>query len=212
MGRKRRADRDEIIDAVGLVVREHGLDGLSIEAVAKAAGIGKASVLYDFKSKDALLTAFVERKIRLHGEAVAEIRERHVDGPDATMRALLEYLGGPLSQDDLASGMLVAAAASRNEGFRAFLRDTFAEEISRVEAEAGDPPAALTAYFALHGLLSLECFGFCQIDGDRRRRTLAEIARMMNVQAAAAPADSEPDSPEFSRKNPEFSRKSKVST
>ncbi len=179
MGRKRRADRSEILDAVGHVLRDHGLDGLSIDAVARAAGIGKTSVLYDFGSKDALLAAFVERKIKLHSEAVETLRQSREGESDATMRALVGYAQENGCKDDLVSGMMVAAAASGSEHFRAFLSETLTNEIARVEEEAAAPRRALLAYFALHGLFSLECFGFCRIDEDRRRALLADIAALL---------------------------------
>jgi AcrR family transcriptional regulator len=43
-------------------VRQLGLAGLSIDAVAKEAGISKSSVVYDFRNKNALLAAFIEKK------------------------------------------------------------------------------------------------------------------------------------------------------
>lgn len=201
VGRKRRADRDEIIDAVGLVIGERGLDGLSIDAVAKAAGIGKTSVLYDFKSRDALLAAFVERRIRLHRQAVAALRQTYEHGPDATMRALVEYREGRPARDDLVPGLLVAAAANRNEGFRSFLQEAFTEEMDHVEAESANPDLSLLAYLALKGLMALECFGFCEIEEGRRQRAFAEIAKLMNFPGPVTVTPSESKSPDISRKS-----------
>ncbi|MCX8996075.1 TetR/AcrR family transcriptional regulator [Rhizobiaceae bacterium BDR2-2] len=206
MGRKRRADKEEIIDAVGLVIRESGLDALSIDAVAKAAGIGKASVLYDFKSKDGLLAAFVERTIRLHHEAVDQLRGRYAQCPDTTMRALLEYLQSPESQDDLCNGMLVAAAASGNESFRTFLQQTFLEKMRVVEAEAAAPNTSLIAFLAIHGLFALEHFAFCPLEGDVRIRILNEIGQLLGTGKPLMPAAEAPLS-----NPPELSRKSQVS-
>lgn len=186
MGRRRRADRDEILDAVGAVIRDQGLETLSIEAVARAAGIGKASVLYDFKNREALLVAFVERKIGLHRLALEALRVAHADGANATIRAFLDYTRSPPVQDSLGTGMLVAAAASKNESFRLFLQDSFAREMARIDAESDDSGQAILAYLALHGLRSLECFGFCKLDDEKRARALDDIARMVGAARPAA--------------------------
>ncbi|MCA0255913.1 MAG: TetR/AcrR family transcriptional regulator [Proteobacteria bacterium] len=179
MGRKRRANRDEIIDAVGAVIREQGLDALSIDAVAKVAGIGKTSVLYDFKNRDTLLAAFVERRIRLHRDTVESLRADHAGKPDATMRALLDFVSQPPAQEDLGNGMLVAAAVSRHEGFRTFLAETFASEMRQIEAESANPHRARLCYLTLHGLLALECFGFCRLDEDIRKTTIEDIRELL---------------------------------
>lgn len=204
MGRRRRADRDEILDAVGAVIRDRGLEALSIEAVARAAGIGKASVLYDFGNREALLVAFVERKIGLHRQALEELRAVHAEEPDSILRAFLDYSRSPAAQDGLGTGMLVAAAASGNENFRLFLQKTFAGEVAKIEAEAMDPGRAVLAYLALHGLRSLECFGFCKLDDEKRARALDDIAGLINAAwPAAGPTlpGSEPDTSAFSRKS-----------
>lgn len=179
MGRKRRANRDEIIDAVGVVIRDQGLDALSIDAVARVAGIGKTSVLYDFKNRDNLLAAFVERRVRLHCDTVASLRVAHAHQSDATMRALLDFVGQPPTQEDLGKGMLVAAAVSRHEGFRAFLAETFSNEMRQIEAESAQPRRARLAYLTMHGLLSLECFGFCRLDDDIRKTTIEDIRELL---------------------------------
>lgn len=61
MGRKRLIDQSAILDAAERVVARKGAANLTLDAVAKEAGIGKASVLYDFKSKQALIEAVIDR-------------------------------------------------------------------------------------------------------------------------------------------------------
>ena len=61
MGRKRVIDQEAILDAGEAVVARDGVTGLTLEAVAKQAGISKAAVIYDYKSKQAVIEAIVER-------------------------------------------------------------------------------------------------------------------------------------------------------
>jgi AcrR family transcriptional regulator len=64
MGRKRIISEDRILDAAQYVVAQHGAGQLTIDAVAERAGISKASVLYLYKSKRALMEAIVRRAVR----------------------------------------------------------------------------------------------------------------------------------------------------
>lgn len=63
MGRKRVIDQQAVLDAAERVVGRDGAANLTIDAVAREAGINKASVLYDHKSKQALVEAVVDRAL-----------------------------------------------------------------------------------------------------------------------------------------------------
>ncbi len=62
MPRPRKHDQDDILDAVERVIARDGV--LSLGAVAKEAGVSKATVLYEHTSKRDLLTALVARTIK----------------------------------------------------------------------------------------------------------------------------------------------------
>ena len=55
MGRKRVIDQEQVLDAAQRVVARDGAARLTLDAVAEEAGISKASVIYDYKSKQALI-------------------------------------------------------------------------------------------------------------------------------------------------------------
>jgi AcrR family transcriptional regulator len=61
MPRPRKHDQDDILDAVERVIARDGV--LSLGAVAKEAGVSKATVLYEHTSKRDLLAALVARTI-----------------------------------------------------------------------------------------------------------------------------------------------------
>src|SRR3954470_23063844 len=67
--RTRANSRDRILDAAGEIVGEVGAGKLTLDAVAQRAGLSKGGLLYNFPSKDALLSGMLERMI---GESVAE--------------------------------------------------------------------------------------------------------------------------------------------
>jgi AcrR family transcriptional regulator len=45
------ARREEIVKAAGLVLKQHGLGGTTIEAIAKEAGVDRATIYYYFADK-----------------------------------------------------------------------------------------------------------------------------------------------------------------
>lgn len=76
--------RTRIVDAAGTVFARHGLEGATIELVAREAGVGPATVYRHFGSKDGLITAFAAGwKPRRRVLAAA-------DGPSSDARADVE--------------------------------------------------------------------------------------------------------------------------
>ncbi len=61
MGRKPTISRSRILDLAEEIVRTDGAKALTIDALARAAGISKGGVQYSFASKDDLVRALVER-------------------------------------------------------------------------------------------------------------------------------------------------------
>ena len=61
--RSRSATRESLLNAAGEVVLRSGADALTLDAVAKEAGVSKGGLLYHFPNKDALLTSMVANLI-----------------------------------------------------------------------------------------------------------------------------------------------------
>ncbi|TCI60590.1 TetR/AcrR family transcriptional regulator [Exiguobacterium sp. SH0S2] len=53
--------KQKLLDAATEIIMEHGVHQLTLEEVAKTAGVSKGGLLYHYPSKEALLTAIVER-------------------------------------------------------------------------------------------------------------------------------------------------------
>ena len=59
MARPRVIDQNDILDAAEVVVMRNGAAQLTLDAVAIEAGISKASVIYDYKSKQQLIKSVI---------------------------------------------------------------------------------------------------------------------------------------------------------
>jgi len=57
------SSRDRLLDAAADIVSKQGVQQLTIEAVAQAASVTKAGLIYHFKTRDDLLAALVDRMI-----------------------------------------------------------------------------------------------------------------------------------------------------
>lgn len=81
MGRRQTIDRDGLLDAAERVVLRDGANSLTIDAVAREAGVSKGGVLYAFETKDALIDAMMRRVVANYERMVAEYLAEAGDTP-----------------------------------------------------------------------------------------------------------------------------------
>lgn len=86
---KATSSREAILDAAANVIVNSGVLSLTIDAVAKAAGLSKGGVLYHFSSKEALLRGMLEFHV---GKFVEDIRAHATADPVPTGRWTRSYL------------------------------------------------------------------------------------------------------------------------
>jgi AcrR family transcriptional regulator len=162
MGRSRKLDRKALLDAAQEVLSRDGASNLTIEAVAANAGVGKATVLYDYKSKHALVRAMLERRIESEDERLGQIRAALGDGPDRAIHGWIRGALRPLSRQDRTSGIgLMAELASDpelNQLSRGFIQDNMARAVDG----AAEPGGARLAFLAVEGLKMLDYLGLHQ--------------------------------------------------
>jgi AcrR family transcriptional regulator len=138
MKRDREQTEQLLIDAVGAIVREAGIDAVGINAVAREAGVDKVLIYRYFGDINGLLAAWIARQ-----DYFSRLQELIVDGADVRGRdAVLEVARSVLI------GQLHAAVGNREllEVFRWELgtRNEVTEEIARRREAQG---SAITKVF-----------------------------------------------------------------
>lgn len=157
VGRTRRIMKDDILDAAERVIVRLGSAGLSIDAVAQEAGVSKATVVYDHKSKAVLLEALVDRLVSKELERTeASVRE-HASSPHPELFGRIAAAGPMLSEADKAVALAISASMSSEEKLQGRIREWTATDLKAM-AEGQKPEAALMAYLALTGFYSIEIF------------------------------------------------------
>jgi AcrR family transcriptional regulator len=122
--------RAEIVDALLRIIREHGLDAVSVRDVAAAAGVSVGRVQHYFPTKDLVLQAAFERVNELGGELV---RQRIAETGDASPRAVLHAVATALLPVDdqhrqaIQIGVAFTARALVQPDFAARLRTGYGE-------------------------------------------------------------------------------------
>ena len=143
-------NRERILAAAARLFREHGMDGVGVDALAQAAGLSHGSLYSQFGSKDQLAAEAL-------GYALAGSAEKY-SGVESLDDYTTRYLS--LSHRDRAGeGCAVAALASDMPHQSAAVRARFTEGVRKMAARVGrfvdNDDAALSQIATLVGALML---------------------------------------------------------
>lgn len=180
MGRSRVIDRQALLDAAERVVAREGAAHLTLDAVAAEAGISKASVIYDYKTKHALIKAVIERSIARHTARLRAHIEEQAPGDDRIMRGRLASIAARSVTDaERTVALNLIAALAADAGLRALIETTYREQMAEIAATSADPTGSLLAFLALEGLSLMERFGLCSWPPAEREALLDAIGAML---------------------------------
>ena len=161
MGRRRTIDRDRVLDAAEGIVRRHGPVALTIDAVAKAAGITKGGVQYCFGTKDDLIAAIAERWAMAFDAEVA----RNAGSDTDTLQRARGFVVTCSRLDETTQakmvGMLVTLLQSPEHLGR--VRSWYASWIGKFDPESEAERRARTAFFAAEGAFFLRSLGLVEM-------------------------------------------------
>ena len=146
--------RDALLDAAEGLFAEHGIQGASLRAITRQAGVNLAAVSYHFGSKEGLVRAVFERRMApIQAERLARLEaclEAAGDGPptiECLLRAFLEPVvcfldrGHPAARDGGAEPQLFARLLGRSlhepsGDTRAMLKEMFRPALEAFVAAA----------------------------------------------------------------------------
>lgn len=173
VGRKRLHDEDlkqRLLDAAGKSVHRHGVEGLSLRALATAAGTSTAAVYSLFGGKPGLLAALHERAFRRFGKAqvavgvsddpledVLRLGRAYRASALADPHGYRVMFGGVVLPDQVGPELAQAAAGTFTPLLDAVRRGI---ESGRFVAGLSAEQIATAMWANVHGLVSLELGGF----------------------------------------------------
>ena len=173
-----RSARERLLDAAERVVAESGAKHLTLDAVAKSAGVSKGGLLYHFPSKEALLEGMLAR----HFEDVdAEVAKRLAGRGGKTSRAdkfrerihvLLE-----LHPERPAVGAAMVAASADSPGHMAPCRARYRKLLNEFAKLPGGFERAALVMLAVQGLLLGELLHLSPYTPQERSRLVKALLR-----------------------------------
>ena len=154
MGRRPTIDREALLDAADRVIAKVGVINLTIDAVAREAGVSKGGVLYSFGTKDALIEAMLQRAGASYEGLVADYMAGR---GDASHR-----------EDRMAGARASALLASlvRSPDYQGEIQGSYKELFGKIDTGTAEGRRALTAVLAAEGAFLLRGLGLVDIEND----------------------------------------------
>lgn len=195
MGRNRKIDRDALLDAAQDVLLRDGAAHLTIEAVAANAGISKASVLYEHKTKQALVRAMLERLLdREHGRVNA-LTQTLGPAANAGITGWIKSARRELTDEDRTVAIGLIAALAGDPDLNRIGSDFLHRIVSDTVETAAEPRSALLAFLAVEGLKLLDYLGLYQWPREEFEAILEDIVWLAAQKPQPRPVRSAQPSP-----------------
>ncbi len=171
--------RRRLLDAAGRTIRAVGPGALTLDAVAREAGVSKGGLLYHFATKEALVDALVEDWLDRFEEQLAAGAGEH-----GWARAYIDVCAAGLpSAEERATDVAMLAAIVGDPARLEPVRRRYAAWQERLVADGGDPVTATILRLAADGLWLAELIGLAPPAGELRRELVARLGEL------ASPSD-----------------------
>lgn len=177
--RRSNNSREAILDAAQRVAVEKGAAKVSLDSVAREAGLTKGGVLYNFPSKEALITGMLERLIGSYQPIVDSHQELFAGQPNPTLQSTLKIVRDHNHADRNIS-MAILAAAAQNLALLQPIREEIAGRFNQLCSETDNPDMAALLWAASEGLMLMDMLKILPFDAARKETLLdclAERAR-----------------------------------
>lgn len=186
------SSREEILDAAEEVVIELGAGHMTLNIVAEKAGISKGGLMYNFPTKEALLTAMVQRM----SERIKDQREQKQatlpSGPAQQLKAHVLSMLEPqpdLKGERVKSALLAAAAI--NPKLLIPVRDEYERFLANLASSGMRFERAAVIALAADGLRILELLKVSALPSQQRDAVIAEMLRLADEAQKGVRTDSE---------------------
>jgi AcrR family transcriptional regulator len=169
---------DRLLNAAESVVARDGVANLTLETVAREAGVSKGGLLYHFPTKSALIHAIVERLASRCEQDQARAVEADTNGPGAFTRAYLQIRAEPLDPRERPVHTALLAAAGTDPQYVEPMRKSLLEWQARLESDGIDPATASVVRLAMDGLCLGTLLGLPVPTGDLRQKIIDKLLAM----------------------------------
>ncbi len=178
MGRPPTIDRDEVLDLAEDILLKGGTGALTIDALAKAAGVSKGGIQSRFGTKNDLIASLMRR---CEEEYEAEIRTIIGEAPtpvEAVRGHIRMTQNADTKSEARAASMMAALIEEREHLMTA--NCWYQSRFGRLDTRTSEGRRARLAFYAVEGAFILRTFGFATQADEDWEATMADILALLD--------------------------------
>lgn len=158
----------DILNAASKIVDEQGIFNLTLDAVAKEAGLSKGGLFYHYPSKEALVKGMVAHLASNYEEKIAKDME---DSPDEKGKFIRSYVNVTFNQseENKQKNAVLLAAKAVDYDLLDPIRELYEEWSNEVENGDIDPMKAAIIQLATDGLWLTELFDINRMTEEKKK-------------------------------------------
>lgn len=160
-----------ILESANRIVIEQGVDHMTLEQVAREAGISKGGLLYHFPSKEALIKGLIDLYLERFTEDFNTSAEKETDAAGRWNRSYLTTTFADNQRIPRMSSGLLAAIAT-DPGLLSPLQQRFSEWVALLSQDGVDPTLSTIVRLVADGLWLVELFGLSAPDEEMKGKVL----------------------------------------
>jgi AcrR family transcriptional regulator len=177
--------RTAVLEAALAIIARDGPGRLTLDAIAREAGLSKGGLMHQFATKDAVLKALLERQTEYFEDFSRSYKaEFGVTQAQPCLAAQIATIREAMSTPSSIVFAILGAAA-HDPALHSGTREADAEKIKAIKAEASDPDLALLRWVAAWGLTLTTMLGLSALSEDDRLRLFDRL--LDEAQWSAAP-------------------------
>lgn len=182
MTRRKSIDPDRILDAAERVLLRRGTHSLTLDMVAAEAGISKGGLTYTFASKEALLSALLDRDVTRFRATLKLLRKKEGCHSYPELCGFLEVCrnSSPLAEKKV--GALVAAVQHAPGSLKA-MRSYLKWMLSKFPSDTEQDRRARLVFYATQGLFLLQGFGLLTLTAAKRKLAVEDFVSFLTEPA-----------------------------
>jgi AcrR family transcriptional regulator len=166
--------RNAALEAAIAIIARDGPGRLTLDAIARESGLSKGGVMHQFRTKEAVLKALLERQMAHFEEFSTAYMAKVKTSANPNLATHLATVREAATSPNSAALALVAAMVE-NPRLMALPREREMERMAAIRAEATDPDLAMLRWAGAMGLLLSSLFGMSPLGKDEHQRLFARL-------------------------------------
>jgi AcrR family transcriptional regulator len=167
--------RGAVISAALAIIARDGPSRLTLDAIAKEAGISKGGVMHQFPTKEAVLRALLDHQRDYFQGSFARYQQEH--GAEHSRPRLAGRIASAREAATQPNSLALAimAAMAQDPSLLSSVRDGDAVVLEEIRQEGPDPDLATLRWLAARGLVTTALMGMCPLSPEDRDRLFARL-------------------------------------